>query len=170
MWRFCRKEEPKEIEQPKELIIKKRIASLYDKMYLIYDACNDKNCKHILYSNSFRAELWFQYKLDTIYGTRYILVNTNKNKLFYGKDFKFDHYIAYRSYPEIDFTRIFEINVQSDNELIIEPKPMVELTPEEIDLAILEFENAIEKSYQIAKTMLSNHEKCIEYFKKESNL
>lgn len=37
-------------------------------------------------------------------------------------------------------------------------KSQKKLTPHEIDLAILEFEGAIEEKYQIAKTRKSKHE------------
>lgn len=50
---------------------------------------------------------------------------------------------------------------------MIEPRPMIELTPEEIDSVIQEFENAIEKSYQVALTRKSKHDECIKYFSKK---
>ena len=160
MWYFQKK------EQSKELIIKKRISALYDKMYLIYDTKTDENCTSKIYISIFRVEnQWYQYKLNTIYGIRYLLINQDKNILFYGKDFKFDFKI-YKDSPEDDFTKIFEIKFFCKR-FNIYPNPMVELTPKEIDLAILEFEESIEKSFQIALTRKSKHDECVKYFSKE---
>ena len=165
MWCCKREEELKEIQQSKELIIKKRISALYDKMDLIYDTCTDDNCKRQTYTNTFSINNWYQYRLNTTYGTRYLLIHQSKNILFYGKDFDFNSWVYYRN-PNTDFIKIFEITC-NDN-VRIEPKPMVELTPQEIDLAILEFEEAIEEKYQIAKTRKSKHDECVEYFSNES--
>lgn len=166
MWCPYRKEEPKEIEQPKELIIKKRISALYDKMYLIWDTFTDKNCKFKTYTNTFGIKSWYQYKLNTTYGTRYLLINEHKNTLFYGKDFDFD-FRPYFNSIDTDIDKIFSLCIDNNN-LEITPKPMVVLTPKEIDLAILEFEEAIEKSYQLALTRKSKHDECVKYFNNES--
>lgn len=169
MWSPYKKEEQKEIQQTKELIIKKRISALYDKMYLIYDTCTDENCTQRIHTKYSSCDIWYQYKLNTIYGIRYLLVNEYKDKIFYGKDFKEAYFTINLANPKNGFIKIFEINIGTyNNNLSIEPKPMVELTPKEIDLAILEFEEAIEKSYQLALTRKSKHDECVKYFSNES--
>ena len=169
MWCCPRKEEPKEIQQPKELIIKKRISALYDKMYLIYDTCTDENCTQRIYSSYSSYNIWYRYKLNTIYGIRYLLVNEHKDKIFYGKALKEAYSNLNLANPADDLIKIFEIDIETyNNNIRIKPKPMVELTPKEIDLAILEFEEAIEKSYQIALTRKSKHDECVKYFSNES--
>ena len=101
--------------------------------------------------------------MNTKFGERYLLVN-NEQVLFY-------LYEKPKSYPLCGFVEpycefIFKISFcgMDGNSVKIEPEPMVEFTPQEIDLAILEFENAIEPIYQEALKRESKHKACIEYF------
>lgn len=156
----------------KELIIQKRINTLYRKIETIIDTkttapvilrsykeCNYNNCQ-------FETFFWLGFKLNTKYGKRCLLVRNNE--LFYGEFSEdIDFFGNLKIHPKYEIKQIFNIKI-FNSEVIIEPKPMVKLTPKEIDLAILEFEQAIQEKYQIAKTKKLKHQECIEYFSNES--
>lgn len=156
----------------KELIIHKRIKSLYDKMYLIDDTKTDIHCVKKVFKKYSGGHVWYQYMLNTEYGETFLLVNDNKNIIFYGTAIvhRKGEYIeddCIEDCIENNYTKIFAIYVATQtNTVRIEPKPMIKPTPEEIDSAILEFEEAIEKSYQLALARKNNHDECVKYFSK----
>lgn len=161
----------------KELIIQKRINALYRKIETIIDTKTTAPTIFRFYNDGYTCcyeptlTTWYGYILETKFGTRYLFVTDDE--LFYGEmpeETKFC-YGTYTHYGNLnnEFDKIFNIKIKN-SEVIIDPKPMIKLTPHEIDLAILEFEEAIEEKYQIAKTRKSKHEECIEYFSKESEV
>lgn len=171
MW-WNKKEEEKVEEPKKELVIKKRIKALYDKLSKIHDTKTHEviNIWYWKNVNAFEhKDAWyFGFTLNTIYGERTILIN-DEYKLYYGKD----DFIKYKSYYAHGYECPFYINsmfsLVAKMSVIIKPEPMVEFTPKEIDLAILEFENAIEPIYQEALKRESKHKACIEYFSEVVN-
>lgn len=161
---FWHKKEEQVEKQKKELIIKKRIKALYDKLVKIQDTMNDSNlwCGEYEY----KTERYKGYCIDTIYGKRRIVIKDGI-ELFYGDEnlFTFEAYYLPGIFPYIvDY--MFKIRFQN-NDVVIAPYPMVKFTPQEIDLAILEFENAIEPIYKEALKRESKHKACVEYFSKE---
>lgn len=155
----------------KELIIQKRINTLYRKIETIIDTKTTAPTIFRFYNYGYPCcyepflTTWYGYILETKYGTRCLLVTYDE--LFYGEMPKeLGGYFGSCIHPDFEFDRIFNIKIEN-SKVTITPKPMIKLTPHEIDLAILEFEEAIEEKYKIAKTRKSKHEECIEYFSKE---
>ena len=97
-----------------------RIRELYKKVSFL------NNCK----GSSNYAELWSIYNLNTAYGKR-------KLQVTYGSISYFD---------ETD--KLFTIEIYPKNKVKISPFP-TDLTYDEIDLAILEFEKAIDNEYNL---------------------
>lgn len=175
MWKNLTKKEVEQLgkydegkESKKELVIKNRIKTIYNKLKAIYDAKVDK-VKVFMFLNvipTYPSSTYVYYyclDLNTKFGERYLLVN-NEQVLFY-------LYKKPKSYPLCGFVEpysgfMFKISFcgMGGNSVKIEPEPMVGFTPKEIDLAILEFENAIEPIYQEALKRESKHKACIEYF------
>lgn len=59
---------------------------------------------------------------------------------------------------------IFKITFKRKN---VNIEPITDLTPQEIDLAILEIENALTKHYLICRKKELTHEKTVEYFNEQ---
>ena len=164
-----------QVEEPKkELVIKKRIKALYDKLVKIQDTINDSNLwsyeyiDRYTYSLEFKSNQYKGYCINTIYGKRRIVIKDGI-ELFYGDENLFtmnEFYISGMFPHRIDF--MFAIKFRSV-EVVIMPYPMTKFTPKEIDLAILEFENAIEPIYQEALKRESKHKACIKYFSEVNN-
>ena len=167
---FWNKKEEQVEEPKKEFVIKKRIKALYDKLIKIQDTMNDSNLWYGEYTDRFsieyKTEQYKGYCIDTIYGKRRIVIKDGI-ELFYGDENLFNRktYYAPGIFPYIvDY--MFKIRFQN-NDVVIAPYPMINFTPQEIDLAILEFENAIEPIYKEALKRESKHKACVEYFSKE---
>lgn len=65
MLKWFKNKNKKTEERPKELLIKKRIEALYNKLYIICDTQSDKNCKKVIFQCDNYAHIWYRYKLDT---------------------------------------------------------------------------------------------------------
>ena len=174
MWWNKKEEQVEEqVEEPKkELVIKKRIKTIYNKLKTIYDTKVDKEKVFMFWNviSTYPFSTYVYYyclDLNTKFGERYLLVN-NEQVLFYLYE-KPKSYLSCGFVEPYDF--IFKIEfIGVDGKFVkITPEPMVKFTPKEIDLAILEFENAIEPIYQEALKRESKHKACIEYFSEVNN-
>ena len=151
----------------KKTKIQKRVEALYEKMEFINKW--QSSCK-ILYICEPISALFgvvyhhYLYSLNTIYAQRTIII-TDKNKLRYCKERKLSEFmsgvLSYIDRILYSYSDIFSIKIDNDNKVEIEPCPILNLTSHEIDLAILEFENAIEKDFQKAIENYEKHHTCI---------
>lgn len=160
-------------EKEKEFVIISRIKALYEKMDLIFGCIPSyKSGIDRLLENFNKCFLYCEK--DTIYGKRYIEIEKDSYRLYYGNQTLGDIEEKYGlwtrfgdNYYLLNTNYLFSISKDKDNnEVIIKPYPMVKFTPKEIDLAILEFEEYIEPLYQEAKEKVKKHEKCVEFFSK----
>lgn len=143
---------------------------MYDKLIKIYDT--NLKCDMFIkeyYNRSNKDNCYVVdvgYTLNTKYGTRKILIKQDYS-LHYGADdlitYKGNYIEGYEKPYNTKSMFIFKFC----DGIQIFPNPMIKFTPQEIDLAILEFENAIEPIYKEALKRESKHKACLEYFSKE---
>lgn len=130
-----------------------RIENLREQLFLLQLIKIDNNFVCEVTDN----EGFFGYKLNTKYGERFLFISLKINALHLLNL----HYCEIKDTNAIDFykkyNRLFHITIVNLKYVIFNPLPC-ELTPKEVDLAILEFENAISKSYNKAMAMKKNYE------------
>ena len=151
--------------------LQQRIETLQEKMEFIYKWIPLSKVRYLPETLNLSLGIFcdhYLYTLDTKLGKRTIII-TDKNKLKYCEDRKLpkNHLLAL-PYPDcrlFGYKSIFEINI-NDNKIDVSPCPMLDLTAHDIDLAILEFENAIEQDLQQAIKNYEKHNKCIKELNK----
>ena len=159
MW--FKKKETK--EEKKELLISKRIKSLIEKAGFVKSNLQQDIIRgyRTYYSLLTTSDVtWLVFKLNTAHGERIMLIEDNSlwKSLSYGDNIRVSSDGSlYMDDP------MFSINV-SDSKVSIKPKPMTKFTAEEIDLAILEFEHALDDLYKQAQANDEKHQKVVEYF------
>lgn len=130
----------------KNNIIADRIKALNDKLWLIYitgSIHEIENRIRFCRNSPFLSETFSIAKLKTIYGERRLAVS-NKS-LFYGKEDLILAPCNENSLWSFNFNYIFGIKLlKNDIEVLLTD---VEMSKEAIDLAILEFENAVDSIY-----------------------
>ena len=154
-----------EVKPKKNFVIGNRILALNNKIELINNTIKDSNAfTDDVYVGDGNYVYYKGYKIDTIYGKREIII-INGKELYYGepKVLKKEKSYSYYIDPYYISKYLFAIKVR-DVEVVISPYPMVKFTSQEIDLAILEFENAIEPLYQEALIKEGKHKACVDYF------
>ena len=163
MW-FKKKEVEEIKEEKKELLISKRIKSLIEKAGFVKSNLQQDMIRgyRTYYSLLTTSDVtWLVFKLNTAQGERIMLIEDNSlwKSLSYGDNVRFgsDGSYLYMDDP------MFVINV-SGSKVGIKPKPMTKFTAEEIDLAILEFEHALDDLYKQAQANDEKHQKVVEYF------
>ena len=152
--------------------MKKRIEKLYQKMKFIREWLGNYDIvtSHLEFLPLYEMRIDYMLHINTKYGERGIIVREDTS-LRYCK-------YKYRTIPtellielgakyfwDYDYSNIFEISFK-DNEMELTPSPMLELSAEEIDLAILEFEIKIDKLYQEALENKNIHDNCIKILSK----
>lgn len=125
----------------KRTILEKRVETLLDKLRTIHNISPDKVLYDIEGYNG-----WF----DTIYGNRKFYVN--EYKVFEYIDFENNH-------------TIFKINFNLAHDVKI--TPIMNLTAHEIDLAILEVENIVDKTHKDCIKKREHNERVEKYFNKQ---
>lgn len=146
-------------------VIAERIEALDNKLWLIQ--MTDKKYgidTKVRFTKSEGVGISESYKvftLNTAYGERKIAINSYS--LYYGSN----DLIRYNSKDEehlwsFDFNFIFYIGVKN-NRVIVEFPLDLELSKEEVDLAILEFEEAIESTYKFIINKSARHNELIRY-------
>lgn len=155
----------------KKPTLQQRIETLQEKMEFIYKWIPLSKVMYLSETLSLSLGIFYNhylYTLDTKLGKRTIII-TDKNKLKYCKDRKTPkNLLSTLPYPDsilFGHRSIFEINID-DNKIDVSPCPMLDLTAHDIDLAILEFENAIEQDLQEAIKNYEKHNKCIKELNK----
>lgn len=173
MWKIFGKKEVEKlgtvedtVEEPKkEFVIKQRMDALVEKAKII-DSNN--------FNPMIRIYTWTEYggwsshkyeyvvlSLDTEYGKRQLVIVGNR--LYYGENIFHENEYLYTYIPPYSIGN-FMFNITVGDEVEIDPNPMVKYTAEEMDLAILEFEQAIEPIYLKAIGNVKKHKKVVEYF------
>lgn len=153
-------------------IIGERIEALNNKLWLISTMGENRGVKvEIRY---YRDYVWGHSKnykifsMDTKLGRRCIAVD--RGSLYYG----YADLIQYNSQMEncmwghrwsYDFNYIFNIEVKR-NDIAVNLAFDVDMTKEEIDLAILEFEMAIEAIYEDITALQESQKALVNYLKK----
>lgn len=148
--------------------IKERIQSLNDKLWLISIVGKNFDVEsRSRYCRGLNFNYYENYKvftLDTTFGKRQIAVS--KNSLYYG----FENMIKVQGTNSIkwsfDFDYIFMIHVTNSGDTLLKPFPFTGMTKEEVDLAILEFEEAIDKIYSKVIELKNVHIDTISYLTK----
>lgn len=160
-------------KEPKKFIIAERISQLFNKLSAIEKTTKDPNIwsfdVFLPPTNYSSSEMLFYkgYSINTIYGKRRIVIK-DARELYYGNEnlIKFEDNFRPRITPPFYIINpFFCINCDSDD-IEIKPYPQTKFSPEEIDLAILEFENAIEPIYKEAVKRQNIHRKCLDYFRR----
>lgn len=147
--------------------IKERIKTLDDKLWIIlmtgrnFDIENRyRYCEGL----DFYSEEYKIFSLNTALGRRKIAVN--RDTLCYG----YDDMIKYGKSSGWSFNidYIFKIKIGKDNEILLYPRPFMKMTKEEVDLAILEFEKAIDKVYNNIVKLNKTHADIVEFLEGSS--
>ena len=146
-------------------VIRERIQALNNKLWIIlmtgrgFDLeSRSKYCRGL----DFFCLEYRVFSLDTIFGKREIVVNSNN--LYYGYEnlIKRDNNsLKWKINPNF----IFRISVDNKDRVFLSPRPFTKMTKEEIDLAILEFEEAIDKIYYNIVELNKGHEEIIKFLK-----
>lgn len=141
----------------------KRIQTLYKKLNLIADT----RVENLLIDAGYTYEIYpriafYVVQIPTTNGNRIITVS--KNRLTYGLPKEMD--LRLYKHEPYDFSKIlFSIDYKKD--LKLTPYPLFGWTEESIDLAILEFEQAIEPYYMEATKRYNNFNKIFNYCSKD---
>ena len=125
----------------KKTLLEKRVETLLDKLRTIHNICPDKVLYDVKGYNG-----WF----DTIYG----------NRKFYVSEYKVFEYIDFENNDII-----FKINFNLAHDVKI--SPIMNLTAHEIDLAILEVENIVDRTYKDCIKKREHNERVEKYFNKQ---
>lgn len=166
MFKFKKKE--------KEPIIVKRIKAIYEKLKIMHEG-EHPDVFHFMDVNSCGGLYYYGYAIKTKNGIRKILVNSDYS-LFYGdKNLwkKKKKYLPGESSYAI--SGMFAISTYLKIDIVL--KPGLDLTPEEMDANITEFERAIAPEYNksFGKAKLNAEKKeineklkqaCVDYFSK----
>ena len=147
--------------------IKERIKVLNDKLWVIlmtgrsFDIENRyRYCEGL----DFYCEEYKIFSLNTALGRRKIAVN--KDTLCYGCDDMIKQGSSSRWSFNIDY--IFKIKIKNNKDVFLYPRPFTKMTKEEIDLAILEFEKAIDKVYNNIVKLNKTHADIVEFLEGSS--
>lgn len=147
-------------------IIGERIEALDDKLWFIHLAGGNYDIENkIRFSRDEIASVSETYKvatLSTIFGRRKIAVT--KNSLYYGREDLIRGNDSGEFIWSFDFNYIFNIRVK-DNNVTVNVSPNENLSKEDIDLAILEFEEAIERAYEEVLNREKEHAALVSYLK-----
>ena len=167
MFKFKKKE--------KEPLITGRIKAIYDKLKIMYEG-EHPDVFYFMDVNSCGGLYYYGYTVKTKNGTRKILVNSDYS-IFYGDKnlWTKKNYIPLPGESSYSISGIFAISTYPKIDIILNPG--FDLTPEEMDSDIIEFERAIEpeysKSFGKAKLKAENkkineklHQARIDYFSK----
>ena len=152
-------------KKQKKNVIAERIKALEDKLWVIQMTGKEDNIDTIVrYSKDTVAGTSQTYriiKLDTAYGERILAVNSSS--LYYGGS----NLIEYNNNNEYDwsFNFIFSIEIKDDDKVAVEFSPDFKMSKETVDLAILEFEEYIDKIYKKITKRESNYEDLVNYLK-----
>ena len=151
--------------------LQQRIEILQEKMEFIYKWIPLSKVSYLTETLSLSLGIFYNhyfYTLDTKLGKRTIII-TDKNKLKYCEYRKISKQLysimPYSDKLLLSYKSIFEIKIDN-NKIDVSPCPMLDLTAHDIDLAILEFENAIEQDLQQAIKNYEKHNKCIKELNK----
>lgn len=146
--------------------MKQRIEKLYQKMEFIHNWIGRYDCvdTHLKFSICYNVEQYYMFRINTKYGVRGIIVGENKSLRYceyehrtitidllkWGAEYLWDY----------NYFDIFKIKF-NNNEMELDPSPMLKLSAKEIDLAILEFEIEIDKLYKQSLENKNKHNNCI---------
>lgn len=173
MWKIFGKKEVEELttieeESKKEFVIKQRMGALVEKAKIINS--NNSNPMVRIYTWteyggwSFQKHEYVVLSLDTEYGKRQLVIVDNR--LYYGEDIFYESKYS-SSYISPYFIGNYMFNITVEDKVEINPNPMVKYTAEEMDLAILEFEKALEPIYLKAMGNVEKHKKVVDYFNEQ---
>ena len=148
----------------KRNIIVERMKALSSRLWFIQMVGSDPRVevvtRFIKGDSTGRSEQYKIMTLDTIFGERKIAINDSS--LYYGlsdliKENDFDE-----NYWSLDFKSLFSIRIRDENVYVEFPSGL-KMTKEEVDLAILEFEKAIDEKYKSIINGQKEHEELVKY-------
>lgn len=156
-------------KKKKKNIIAERIKNLRDKFWFIYLARRNYDIENRIRfcrgDFSMKSENYKIASLNTAYGKRRLAVGMNS--LYYGKEDLIKNTEFEKSVWSFNFNYFFSIKVRNDD-VFVSVSPDINLTKEDIDLAILEFENVAEEICQKEIDREKAHEELIKFLKEGS--
>lgn len=145
-------------------LIAERIKALNDKLWLIYITGKenrvDSKVRYFRSNNVGKSEEYKIMSLETYFGERKIAVNNDI--LYYGNSDLIQESSIDNDWS-FNFNFLFYIEIKQEDDIFIKFSDDVNMSKEQIDLAILEFEVVVDKIYTEISKGNKDYDEVVDY-------